>query len=310
MEFFKGKTTFDFMGKSRIAAVFSAVLLVASFTSFAVRGLNLGIDFTGGVLVEVGFATPPDLAVVRAELEANGFPSVQVQNFGTARDVLIRLPPLDDANGGKVGNQIIEVLRTNSPDVQLRRVEFVGPQVGKDLTEQGTLAVLSALALILVYIMVRFQWKFAVGAIVAALHDPIITVGVFSEFGIQFDLSVLAGVLAILGYSLNDTIVIFDRIRENMRRARKGEVADIMNTSINETLSRTLMTHGMTSTVVVALLLLGGESLHGFSIALAVGIIVGTYSSIYIASATAMWLKVSTADLMPVKKEAQVDEMP
>jgi preprotein translocase subunit SecF len=311
MEFFRGKTNIDFMGKSTLTTVLSLIMFTVSVTSFMVRGLNLGIDFTGGVLVEVGFEKVADLGKIRGQLGSAGFAEAQVQNIGTSREVLIRLPPGKAADSGKIGEQVVSVLRQSDATVALRRVEFVGPQVGKDLTESGVLAMLSCLLFIGIYIMFRFEWKFAVGAIVGVIHDPIITLGIFSEFGIQFDLSVVAGVLAITGYSLNDTIVIFDRMRENFRKARKESVPEIMNRSINETLSRTLMTHATTSMVIVALLFFGGEALHGFSIALAIGMLICTYSSIYCAGSTAMYLKVTPADFATVKKEAgAADDMP
>lgn len=317
MEFFHGKTNIDFMGRAALpAAIFSAVLTVVCIGSMFVRGFNFGIDFTGGVLIEAGYEQAPDLAVIREQLHGAGFAEAQVQNFGTTRDVLVRLPPIegeaDDlaAQGGALGQEIIKLLRQGGQQVELRRIEFVGPNVGEDLIERGVLAVLAAMFLILLYVMFRFQWKFSVGAIVATFHDVIVVMGVFSIFGLQFDLSVLAAVLAVLGYSLNDTIVVFDRVRENLKKTRRGTTVEVLNTAINETLSRTIITHGTTSLVVLALLFFGGETLRGFSIAMMVGIVFGTFSSIYIATATTMWLKVTPADLAPPKKAEQVDEMP
>jgi preprotein translocase subunit SecF len=316
MEFFRRRTRIDFMGKAVPAAVLSAVLTLIAIGSLIVRGMEFGIDFTGGVLIEVGYQEPADLGAIRQALERGGFPDAQVQTFGTARDVLVRLPPrvgseADLASqGGELSAEIMGLLRQSGERVALRRVEFVGPNVGGDLIEGGVLAVLLSLALILVYVMFRFQWKFGVGAIVSTAHDVIVVVGIFSFFGLQFDLSVLAATLAVLGYSLNDTIVVFDRVRENLRRTRRGTTAEILNTAINETLSRTIITHGTTSLVVLALLLFGGETLRGFSIAMLSGIIVGTYSSIYIATATTMWLKVTPVDLMPPKRTGPADELP
>jgi preprotein translocase subunit SecF len=316
MEFFRSRTNIDFMGVAVPAAVFSAVLSLACFGSIIVRGMEFGIDFTGGVLIEAGYEQVPDLGVIREDLRAGGYAEAQVQNFGTARDVLVRLPPVETADGdlanqgGRIGQEILELLRKDGQQVDLRRVEFVGPNVGDDLIEGGILAVLAALFLILLYVMFRFQWKFSVGAIVATLHDVIVVLGIFSLIGLQFDLSVLAAVLAVLGYSLNDTIVVFDRVRENLKKSRKGSTMAVLNTAINETLSRTVITHGTTSLVVVALLLFGGETLRGFSVAMLAGIVFGTYSSIYIATATTMFLKVTPTDLMPVKKSEQIDEMP
>jgi preprotein translocase subunit SecF len=314
MELFTKVSHVPFMRYARVITTISWILTIVSIVSLLVRGLNFGIDFTGGVLLEVGYAQAADLQTVRRQLAAGGHPDAQVQNFGTSRDVLIRLPPLDESagpgEGGKLGQEIIALLRASDPGVDLRRVEFVGPQVGKELTEQGTLSVLAALLLILVYVMFRFQWKFALGAVLATAHDAIMTVGIFSLFWIPFDLSVVAAVLALVGYSLNDTVVVFDRIRDNFRTVRRGKEEDLIDRSINETLSRTLITSAVTLLVVIALLLFGGEALRGFSIALAFGITFGTYSSIYVASAFAYFLKVAPADLMPAKNQEQVDEMP
>jgi preprotein translocase subunit SecF len=311
MEFFHGRTSWDFMGKARMAATFSLILTLGSLGSLAVQRLNFGIDFTGGVLLEVGYAEAADLTAIRNEVVAGGHPDAQVQNFGSSRDVLIRLMPTPGQENSKLGQQILDLLKQSHPDTMLRRVEYVGPQVGKDLVDRGGSAVVVALILIALYVWFRFQWKFAVGAFVATLHDAIIVVGVFSVFRIPFDLSVLGAVLAIIGYSLNDTIVIFDRIRENFRKARRGTPTEIMNVSINETLSRSIITHGVTALVVVALLLFGGETLRGFAIAMMVGIVFGAYSSIFIASAIALWLNVSPAELMPPKETArEVDSTP
>ncbi len=313
MEFFSKITNIDFLGKRKFAFAFSALLLVGSLILLipGVKGLNFGIDFTGGVLLEMGYKGPADLKDIRERLASNGFPDAQVQNFGTASDVLIRVLPRANQPGQAVSSQILQVLKAGDASVELRRTEFVGPQVGEELTEQGALAMLFAMIMILAYIMVRFQWKFAVGAIIATLHDPIITLGFFSLTGLTFDLSVLAAMLAIVGYSVNDTIVVFDRIRENFRKIRRGTPLQIMNTSVNETLSRTIMTSSMTALVVVAMLLFGGEALRGFSTALIIGILVGTYSSIFVAGATALELKASQADLMPpAKDKSAVDSMP
>lgn len=317
MEIFHRRTSIDFMGAAIPATIASALITLVCLGSLAFRGLEFGIDFTGGVLIEAGYEQAPDLAVIRGELAGAGFAEAQVQNFGSTRDVLVRLPPVEGAEGdlanqgGKLGQEVLEVLRSGGEQVSLRRVEFVGPNVGEDLIEGGILAVLAALGLILLYIMLRFQWKFAVGAVVATLHDAIVVLGVFSLFGLQFDLAVLAAVLAVIGYSLNDTIVVFDRVRENLKRTRRGqETAEILNIAINETLSRTIITHGTTSLVVVALLIFGGQTLFGFAVAMLTGIVFGTYSSIYIATATTLYLKVTPADLAPPKKTEQIDELP
>jgi len=313
VEFFSKKTKFDFLGRRKPAFVLSAFLMVGSLILIipGVRGLNFGIDFTGGVLVELGYEAAADLPDIRQRLADNGFADAQVQNFGTASDVLIRVLPREGLAGQAVAEQILGVLRAGDASVELRRTEFVGPQVGDELAEQGALAMLIAMLMILIYIGIRFQWKFAVGAIVATLHDPIITLGFFSITGMTFDLSVLAAMLAIVGYSVNDTIVVFDRIRENFRKIRRGTPLEIMNISVNETLSRTIMTAFTTSLVIVAMLFFGGETLRGFSTALIVGILIGTYSSIFVASALALELKATPVDLLPpVREKSDADSMP
>lgn len=256
------------------------------------------------MLLELGYKGPANLPDIRQRLADNGFPEAQVQNFGMPSDVLIRVLPREGAAGQEMAGKILQVLKLGDASAELRRTEFVGPQVGAELTEQGALAMLFALLMILAYIMARFQWKFALGAIIATLHDPIITLGVFALLGLTFDLSVLAAMLAIVGYSVNDTIVVFDRIRENFRKIRRGTPEEIMNISVNETLSRTIMTSLTTSLVVIAMLILGGESLRGFSAALLIGIVIGTYSSIFVASAVALELKATPLDLMPPTKES------
>ena len=317
MEFFNTKTNIDFLGKRRISAVVSAILIIGSLILLipGVRGLNFGIDFTGGVLLELGYNGPANLPDIRKRLAASNFADAQVQNFGTASDVMIRILPREGLDNKEVAGQLLAVLKAGDPTVELRRTEFVGPQVGQDLTEQGTLAMLFAMIMITAYIMLRFQWKFALGAILATVHDPIVTLGFFALTGLTFDLSVLAAMLAIVGYSVNDTIVVFDRIRENFRKIRRGDAEEIMNISVNETLSRTIMTSFLTMLMVLAMLFFGGETLRGFSSALTVGIVVGTYSSIFIASALALALKATAADLMPPKPgkgegEGEVDSMP
>ena len=305
------KREINFLGVRRIAAAISAVLLIVSIGSLATRSLNFGIDFTGGILLEAGYDGPADLQDVRSRLTADGFPDAQVQNFGAASDVLIRVLPREGANSGEVGRSIMRLLRGGDQEVELRREEFVGPQVGEELTERGGLAMIFALLMILAYIMLRFQWKFAVGSVAALVHDVMLTLGFFSLLQIPFDLAVLAALLAVIGYSLNDTIVVFDRIRENFRRVRKEGAEELMNTSVNQMLGRTVITSLTTLLVLVALLFLGGEAVRGFSIALIVGVVVGTYSSIFIASATALALNVTPVDLMPPKDEdEEVAETP
>ena len=292
------------MGQRKFALVFSGVLLLDSLVSLGVRGLNFGIDFTGGTLIEVGYPESADLVQVRTELADAGFPGAIVQYFGTPHDVLVRLAPHKELSDAELSSSILRILRKSGGDeMQLRRVEFVGPQVGGELTEQGGLAMLIALGAILVYVSLRFQWKFSLGAVVALFHDVIITIGFFSVLALEFDLTVLAAILAVIGYSLNDTIVVFDRVRENFRTMRKGTADQIFNASLNQTLSRTLMTSITTLLVLVALFFLGGELIHEFSTALIVGVVIGTYSSIYVASTAALALGVMKADLMPVQKE-------
>lgn len=301
---------FNFMGRRRAAAVLSVVIVLGSLAAIGLRGLNFGIDFTGGVLVEVGYESQADIAKIRGALSDDGFDKAQVQNFGTSRDVLVRLPPTEDSQtGAQVSDQIIGTLRSADASAIVRRVEFVGPQVGEELTEQGGLAMLFALILIFSYVVLRFQWRYAVGSIAALVHDVILTVGVFAIFQWPFDLSVLAAVLAVIGYSLNDTIVVFDRIRENFRNLRSGSSEEIMNLSVNQMLARTLITGITTLLVLIALYFLGGEAVNAFSLALIVGVIVGTYSSIYVAAAVALGLGASRMDLLPPRPD-EVDDMP
>ena len=299
----------DFMSGRRIALMLSAVLILFSLGSLATRGLNLGLDFTGGDLLELSYAGEADLADIRAALTEDGFDSPVVQNFGTVSDVLVRLPPRAETEGMSTRDRVISVLQARDSSVELRRFEFVGPQVGEELTEQGGLAMLIALILIFIYVMIRFRWKFAAGTIAALVHDVIIVVGFFSILGFGFDLTILAAILATIGYSLNDTIVVFDRIRENFRVIRRGTAEEIINVSINQMLGRTLITSATTLMVLICLFLLGGETVAGFALALIVGVVVGTYSSIYIASAAALALQVSPEDLIPPKRE-EIDDMP
>ncbi|MFY9973250.1 MAG: protein translocase subunit SecF [Chromatiaceae bacterium] len=303
----------DYMAWRRATAIGSAVVLLLFLASMVLRGFNLGLDFTGGTVVEVGYENPTDLGPVTQALTEAGFSGATVQHFGSRKDVMIRLAPQgDEEASAEISDRVFAALSAAADgQVELRRVEFVGPQVGEELREQGGLAVLFALIGVLIYVAVRFEWRFAVGAVAALIHDVIVTVGVFSILQIPFDLTVLAAVLAVIGYSLNDTIVIFDRVRENFRRIRKGTVLEIVNRSINETMSRTIITSGTTLMVVLALFFLGGEIIKGFSLALILGIGTGTYSTIYIATAIAIWLGVSKADLIPVPKEgAEVDARP
>ena len=313
MRLIKHKTNIDFLGPKRrkTALVISAIFILVSFTSLFIRGLDFGIDFTGGVLLEVGYPQAADIEAIRGNLADAGFTDAQVQQFGDDTDVLVRLPPQGDAESNEIRVKLQATLEAGGQSVDLRRVEFVSPQVGEELAEQGSLAMIFAMLMIFAYVMFRFQWKFAAGAVVALAHDVIVTVGFFSIFQLPFDLTVVAAVLAVIGYSLNDTVVAFDRIRENFFKLRGSSAGESMNISINEMLARTLITGITTLFVLVALLVLGGESIAPFSIALIVGIIVGTYSSIYTASATALLLGVSPQDLLePIKNPELIDDLP
>ncbi len=312
MQLFKKATRFDFMGKRKAAVVFSSVLLLISLASLVFRGLSFGIDFTGGSLIEVGYPEAADLQEIRSTLTKAGFPGAVVQSFGTTRDVLIRIAPKAGQSSAQLSEDVLSALRsTSGGKVEQRRVDFVGPQIGEELTEDGGLALLIALVAILVYVALRFEYRFAVGAVAALVHDVFITLGFFSVFALEFDLTVLAAALAVIGYSLNDTIVVFDRVRENFRKVRKGTVMEIINRSLNQTLARTLMTSVTTLLVLFALFALGGELIHGFATALIVGVIIGTYSSMYVASTTLVAMGVNKSDLMPVKKEgAEIDATP
>ena len=299
---------FNFMGWRRAAVVFSAVLLVAAIGSLAVRQLEWGLDFTGGTLVEVHYGDSADLDAIRDTLDSGGYEGATVVSFGTDQDVLIRLPSgFSDADGAAV----LAVLNgASDASVELRRTEFIGPQVGEELREQGGLAMLLALGLVMLYIGFRFQLKFAVGAVAALVHDVLITLGFFSVLGLEFDLTVLAALLAVIGYSLNDTIVVADRIRENFRKLRRAEPVEVINISLSETLGRTLVTSLTTLLVLASLAIFGGEMIHGFAVALIVGVFIGTYSSIYVSATTLLALGVSKEDLMiPVKEGAEQEEL-
>jgi len=299
---------YNFLGKRRIAMTISAVLMAVCILSFLVRGLELGLDFTGGTLVEVEYSEAVELEGIRTALQENGFPKAVVQHFGTAKTVLIRLALIEGGTADKaekeaISSKILAVLKTKGDKFELRRVDFVGPQIGGELVEAGGLAIIYTLIGILIYVALRFEYRFAFGAIAALVHDTVITVGIFSLLGLEFDLTVLAAVLAVIGYSLNDTIVAFDRIRDNFLKMRKRTSEEVINISINQILTRTIMTSVTTSLVLLVLFFVGGELIHGFATALLIGVIVGTYSSIYIASATTLALGISKADLMPVEKE-------
>ncbi len=314
MEFFKKTPNIDFMGKRRIWFMISAAIVLLSVASVAIRGLNWGIDFTGGTLLEVHYGQPVELDGVRAALDESGFGGAVVQHFGSSRDVMIRLA-LETGAGDEqasvgVADKVMVALRSKVSNVELRRTEFVGPQVGAELAENGFLALLYTFGGILIYVGLRFEWRLAAGSVLALFHDPILIVGIFSITQLEFDLTVLAAVLAVIGYSINDTVVIFDRIRENFRKLRKETPEQVINSAINQTLSRTLMTSVTTMIVLVVLMILGGDTLARFALAIMLGIIVGTYSSIYIASSLALVLGVSRKDMMPVKKEGLEDGRP
>ena len=305
-------TNINFIGNRKISLIFSGILMIISIISLAVNGLQMGIDFTGGTLIEVGYQKAADLTVLRNTLNEAGFSDATVQNFGTSKDVLIRLKPHEGVSSADLSSKVLEAInKTTAEPASVRRVEFVGPQVGDDLAEDGFLALLYSTIGILIYVAWRFEWKFSVGAVIATFHDVIVTLGVFSVFGLEFDLTVLAAILALIGYSLNDTIVVYDRIRENFRSLRKVSTEEIMNISVNVTLSRTIMTSFTVFLVLVSLFFLGGEIIHNFSIALLFGVVFGTYSSIFIASPMALILGVSPDDLMiPVKEGADIDLRP
>jgi preprotein translocase subunit SecF len=294
------------MGLRKPAMILSSVLLLVAVFSLFTMKLNVGIDFTGGSIIEVGYLQAVELEPIRNALEAEGFGDAIVQHFGSASEVLIRLVPEEGKDKAELSSQIIGLLEAASEtDIDVRRVDFVGPQVGEELTEDGGLAVLYALIAILVYVAFRFEYRFSLGAVAALVHDVVITLGVFSVLQLDFDLSVLAAILAVIGYSLNDTIVVFDRVRENFRKIRKKTSIEVVNMSINQTISRTLMTSLTTLLVLLSLSFLGGEVIHAFSTALIIGVVVGTYSSIYVATTTALALGISRSDLLLPEKEGE-----
>lgn len=301
MKIFSGVPNINFMAQRKTGLWMSSFLTVAAILLVAFRGLNFGIDFTGGVLVEVHYPQAVELDSVRADLARADYEHPVVQYFGTSSDVLIRLPPAEDSNSAKVSTAILDALHASEPNVELRRVEFVGPQVGEELTQDGSLALVLAFIGIAIYIMFRFEWKFSVGAVAALIHDAIMVLGFLSLTWIEFDLTTVAAILALIGYSNNETIVIFDRVRENLLSQRRMEILDVVNLSVNQTLLRSVITHLTTLLVLTALLLMGGKSVHSFSSALMVGVIVATYSSIYVSTGLAVVLDVSREDLVPAE---------
>lgn len=309
MELFKKQTNINFMGYRKFSTLLSLGLCLMAIMVILIKGINFGLDFTGGTQIELRFSEQVDPVEIRRVLESKGFDDVRTQHYGTMQDVIIRLAniPMDDES--KLSDKIASTLQSEQRSVEIRRVEFVGAEVGEHLAEQGGMAVLVAILATMVYIALRFEYRFALSAALALSHDSLLVLGIFSFFQIEFDLATLAALLAVVGYSLNDTIVVFDRVRESFRKVRRGTVEDIINLSINQTLSRTLMTSWLTLLVILALLFFGGESLHGFSLALALGIVIGTYSSIYVAGALAVNLGLSRADMLP-RPKAELDDMP
>ncbi|MGB1296971.1 MAG: protein translocase subunit SecF [Psychrobium sp.] len=305
----KNVSTISFMKWRKLAMIFSAVLMIASVVMVSTKGLNLGLDFTGGTVIEVGYSQEANLKKIRQTLEGNGFDDAVVQSFGSPRDVLIRLAPRQDVKPETIGSQVLELLNTNSDqDVKMRRIEFVGPKVGDELAEKGGLAMLAALICIMIYVALRFEWRFALGSVFALAHDVFLTVGLFSFLQLEFDLTVLAAILAVIGYSLNDTIVVSDRIRENFRKLRTGSPSEVIDISLTQTMSRTLITSLTTIIVLFALFFKGGALIHGFATALLFGVFIGTYSSIYVASSVALSLGITKEDLMPVEVEKEGED--
>jgi preprotein translocase subunit SecF len=310
MEFFKIKKDIPFMRYALVFNVISVITFILAVFFLATKGLNFGVDFTGGTVMEISYSQPADVPKIRDSLSTLGFQEVAVQNFGTARDVLIRLPLKEGVSSAQLSETVMQSLRQADPAVELRRVEFVGPQVGRELVENGALALLFVSIGIVLYLWFRFEWKFGVAAIIANLHDIVIILGCFALFQWDFSLPVLAAVLAILGYSVNESVVVFDRVRENFRKLRKSSTVQIIDNAITRTMSRTIITHGSTQMAVIAMLLFGGETLHYFALALTIGIMFGIYSSVLVASPIVMWLGVSREDLMPAKKDALEDGRP
>tara|TARA_R110000787_G_scaffold33475_19_gene87554 strand:- start:7537 stop:8466 length:930 start_codon:yes stop_codon:yes gene_type:complete len=307
MKIFSNVPSINFMAQRRTGLVLSTLLTIGTILLLIFRGLNFGIDFTGGVLVEVHYQETVELDDVREALSKGGYERAVVQYFGTSQDVLIRLPPAEDKDQAKVSTVILDALNSEADGIDLRRVEFVGPQVGKELTEKGGLAMLFAFLGIMAYIAFRFEWKFSVGCVTALVHDVLMALGFLSIFQVEFDLTTLGGILALIGYSNNETVVIYDRVRENLLNQRKQAIEDIVNLSINQMLLRSIITHLTTLMVLCALFFLGGASVHSFAVAMIVGVIVATYSSIYISTGMAIVLGVTREDLLPPKDELETD---
>ena len=311
MQILKLKETVNFMGYRKIAMIFSIVMMLAAVGSLATNKLNFGLDFTSGTLIDVGFEEAADLGQIRQIMDNNGFEDAVVKLYGSSRDVVIRLAEREDIKAEMLGNQVLDVLKAGTgQELVMRRIEFVGASVGDELTEQGGLAMLTALICILVYVAFRFEWRFALGSVFALFHDVLLTLGLFSILGLEFDLTVLAAILAVIGYSLNDTIVVSDRIRENFRKVREGGPEEIINISLTQTMSRTIITSITTLLVLFALFFKGGALIHGFATALLFGVFIGTYSSVYVASSIALALGISKEDLIPevIEKEGEDQE--
>jgi preprotein translocase subunit SecF len=310
MEFFRFKRDIPFMSWGKYTTAISLITFIVAVFFLVTKGLNLGVDFTGGTVMEVSYAQPADLNRIRGTLIRLGMADASVQNFGTSRDVLIRLPAKADMSSAKLSETVIAALRTDDEATELRRVEFVGPQVGKELVENGALALLIVSLGIVAYLAIRFEWKFGVSGIIANLHDVVIILGFFAFFQWEFSLTVLAAILAILGYSVNESVVVFDRIRENFRKMRRASVSQVIDNAITRTMSRTIITHGSTQMVVVSMLLFGGESLHYFALALTIGILFGIYSSVLVASPLLMLLGVSRKDIVKPEKKPEPEAVP
>jgi preprotein translocase subunit SecF len=311
MEFFRIRRTIPFMRYSLILNAISFVTFLIAVGFLVFRGLHLSVEFTGGTLMEVSYQQPADLEKIRGAIEGKGWGEFQVQNFGTARDVLIRLPVREGFSSGQQAEKVIESLKAQDPTAELRRVEFVGPAVGEELAHDGAVALLLVIVGIMIYLSFRFEWKFAVAAIVANLHDVILVTGMFAIFGWEFSLPVLAAILAVLGYSVNESVIIFDRVREHFKKYRKMSTVEVIDSAITATISRTMITHGSTLCMTLAMLFLGGPALHYFALALTIGIVFGIYSSVFVAAAIAMYLGVKREDLIkPVKKEDEQQLVP
>jgi preprotein translocase subunit SecF len=310
MEIFKIKKDIPFMSYGRLTTSISLITFLFAVYFLATKGLALGVDFTGGTVMEVSYPQTADIGKIRSAVDSIGLKDATVQNFGTSRDVLIRLPVKQGVTSAQLSEQVLGALRQDGSQVEMRRVEFVGPQVGEELYENGALALLIVSIGIVLYLWMRFEWKFGVAAIIANLHDVVIILGFFAFFQWEFNLTVLAAVLAVLGYSVNESVVVFDRVRENFRKMRRASVAEVIDNAITRTMSRTVITHAMTQTMVCSMLFFGGEVLHNFALALTIGILFGIYSSVLVASPIVMWLGISREDLVKVEKKETAEAMP